>query len=552
MPMLHDALGMDAQSVMLLTAMAQNAGITSTKSGTWIRSFFENSEPSLGDSKTAKEHNASLRRLGLLDDQDQVTWRKKDANGQIDWTGSITNMAGIVNEHVKALPLDERLGVLKQAWGERGGGFGALLGLDSFVDQLPIFSNKLKNFGNGGGAESALGEYSANSTLQKSREALRDFENLLVDLGEKILPPVNLALGGLDAALKDLPEDWRKSKEQWLNTWGAPAAKPGDKTDYPGLPDTGVVLQSYRVGGEASSAIDMLAQGVFKGLQLYAGGVPGVPDLPGVSHGGFTNAAYTTYDDAPGGTPASIRYGRQHARGGGYGNLIDGPVARFNAGGAFTSKAPEIMDRLGKDFGLTPDMSAKILGNLGHESGGFRQFSEIGGGSGIGWAQWTGPRNREFMAWSAANHLDPHSDEANYGFLKHELVGKYASAIRSLKNGGSLEDFERIFEGAGVKAYGSRHRYEAEALGAYMRRGEHAPVVTAPPKKVTPGSPASDGPQAIKVELTHRHEHAMHGKVFARETTRHIVTANLNPRSVGGADRYGQYQHPGADTVDPA
>ncbi|KIU01515.1 phage tail tip lysozyme, partial [Staphylococcus aureus] len=67
--------------------------------------------------------------------------------------------------------------------------------------------------------------------------------------------------------------------------------------------------------------------------------------------------------------------------------------------------------------------------------------------------------------------LDPRSDEANYGFLKWELQNTHKHAISNLKNATGSEDemrvFERDFEGAGVKAYGSRFRYAREALKAY-------------------------------------------------------------------------------------
>ncbi len=212
LPILHAGLDMDPRSVMMLTTMAQNAGITSTKSGTWLRSFFENSEPMIGSSKLAKAHNASLRRLGMLDADDHVTWRKTGADGKIDWTDSVINLAQNLGPRLHQIPIDERLGTIKNVWGERGGGFAALMGLNTFIEQMPIIADKMKNYK---GGEQALEEYSRNSPLQQARETWRDFENILLDLGQTVLPPVNAALRDIDTVLRALPKNWEDTKKLW-------------------------------------------------------------------------------------------------------------------------------------------------------------------------------------------------------------------------------------------------------------------------------------------------------------------------------------------------
>src|ERR1700728_2182515 len=89
----------------------------------------------------------------------------------------------------------------------------------------------------------------------------------------------------------------------------------------------------------------------------------------------------------------------------------------------FISKAPGIMNQLMSQFDLNDFQAAGILGNLGTECAGFHVLHEIGqpdGRGGYGWAQWTGPRRVDFIAWCTTNDLDWHSDEANYGFLVNE------------------------------------------------------------------------------------------------------------------------------------
>lgn len=144
----------------------------------------------------------------------------------------------------------------------------------------------------------------------------------------------------------------------------------------------------------------------------------------------------------------------------------------------FTKKAPGIMAMLIPDFNLTELDAAAIVGNLGHESGGFKFLQEIkplipGSAGGWGWAQWTGPRRRAFEAYCSRNKLDPAGDKANYGFLFVELKGSEKAAIPAVKEAIGLEAkvkaFELNFERAhpNYKHYASRVTWAKRALAAY-------------------------------------------------------------------------------------
>jgi hypothetical protein len=142
----------------------------------------------------------------------------------------------------------------------------------------------------------------------------------------------------------------------------------------------------------------------------------------------------------------------------------------------FRSKAPGIMNLLMADFALDVESAAAILGNLGHESGGFQFLQEKqplipGSAGGYGWAQWTGPRRREYEAYCQRNGFDPASDTANYKFLFVELSGSERASIPAVKNAVGLEAkvqaFEAAFERAGIKHYDSRLVWAKKALEAY-------------------------------------------------------------------------------------
>lgn len=142
----------------------------------------------------------------------------------------------------------------------------------------------------------------------------------------------------------------------------------------------------------------------------------------------------------------------------------------------FETKAPWIMNLLRADFNLSIEEAAAVLGNLGHESGGFVYYQEIkptvaGSRGGAGWPQWTGPRRVAFEAYCKRNGLDPKSDRANYGYLYVELMGDEKAAIPAVKAATGLEAkvraFEAKFERAGVKHYDSRYAYAKRALAAH-------------------------------------------------------------------------------------
>jgi hypothetical protein len=167
----------------------------------------------------------------------------------------------------------------------------------------------------------------------------------------------------------------------------------------------------------------------------------------------------------------------------------------------FKAKAPGVMVKLMHDFAPFTDVdAAAVLGNVGHECGGFRLMQEIkplvpGSRGGWGWCQWTGPRRRSFEAWAKARNLDPSGDPANYGFLVHELRTSEAAAIPAVRKAKTLrakvEAFELNFERAGIKHYDARMVWANKALAEYRKVIKIAPAP--PPPDVEPVEPKPSG-----------------------------------------------------------
>ena len=79
-----------------------------------------------------------------------------------------------------------------------------------------------------------------------------------------------------------------------------------------------------------------------------------------------------------------------------------------------------LMGDISEALGLTDAQAAGIVGNFAHETMDFKFLQEIeptvpGSKGGRGFAMWTGPRRKQFEAWSKENNLDPDSYEASFG-----------------------------------------------------------------------------------------------------------------------------------------
>jgi hypothetical protein len=149
----------------------------------------------------------------------------------------------------------------------------------------------------------------------------------------------------------------------------------------------------------------------------------------------------------------------------------------------FAALCRRLGPRLMRDLDLTACQAAGLLGNLGHETGGFRHVQEIapavpGSRGGLGLAQWTGPRRTAMEAWCRGRGLDPASLEAGYGYLCAELRTAEAPALAALRRARSLaaatETVCRRFERPGIAAPASRLRWARRAFAALGDRPDRA------------------------------------------------------------------------------
>lgn len=99
---------------------------------------------------------------------------------------------------------------------------------------------------------------------------------------------------------------------------------------------------------------------------------------------------------------------------------------------AFGSK---VINDLTGDLGISAGAASGLVGNLASETGNFRHLQELdpvvpGSRGGAGWAMWTGPRRKDFEAYTGGNTTSP---EANYAYLVHDLQENYPQVLEKLR-----------------------------------------------------------------------------------------------------------------------
>lgn len=140
--------------------------------------------------------------------------------------------------------------------------------------------------------------------------------------------------------------------------------------------------------------------------------------------------------------------------------------------------APTVIKRLSNDLQLSPQQAAGIVGQLGHESEGLQAINEYqpvvpGSRGGFGWAQWTGPRRRQFESWAQERGADISDAETNYQFLLHELTNtpesRVLDSVRAAPDAITAgRAFTDGFLRPGTPAYESRDSWTKKALNFIM------------------------------------------------------------------------------------
>lgn len=115
------------------------------------------------------------------------------------------------------------------------------------------------------------------------------------------------------------------------------------------------------------------------------------------------------------------------------------------SGAASANIAQNLHEDLQGRLGLTHEQAAGLVGNLATETGNFKHMQELnpvveGSRGGWGYAQWTGPRRKQFESYAAGRGLALDSYEANLDFIVHEFNTTERGAYNKLLAAGSTEE----------------------------------------------------------------------------------------------------------------
>lgn len=171
-------------------------------------------------------------------------------------------------------------------------------------------------------------------------------------------------------------------------------------------------------------------------------GVTEVPDVDAPQNpygeGGGAIPDSTTHPDAGSGGGEAPSAGTPSAY------LSGDPTAKLRGPDA----AYQLVSDLQYDMGLPKHVAIGVTGALAGETRGFQDMQEInptvpGSRGGYGFAQWTGPRRKQFEHY-AGDHTDEYG--ANYGFLKKEMTnGPESGILDKLKGARTAQEAQRIF-----------------------------------------------------------------------------------------------------------
>lgn len=114
----------------------------------------------------------------------------------------------------------------------------------------------------------------------------------------------------------------------------------------------------------------------------------------------------------------------------------------------------KLIDDLKADYGMSTEVAAGFVGNLWHETGGFKFMQEInpivkGSKGGLGFAQWTdtstkNKRRTNFENFAKKKGFSIESYDANYGFLKQELDTTEGRVLKKLEGVSDITNATKI------------------------------------------------------------------------------------------------------------
>jgi hypothetical protein len=199
----------DPQTDIADVIAMQRMGILRTKSGTWVRDFYEHLLP---DNKVDKfgnpsQHDQALQRMGLADKNGKLPWHSYNADGTEDFSQEQANIGRILSGYAtKKLAQGDRGKEdlnqdLKEAYGQQGSSFAAILADPKYAAQVGNVISVLKNFK---GGDETTEWFAKNDPSVEASKTWVDFQKTMMDFAHVTMPALLVSLQSIDASLKIL------------------------------------------------------------------------------------------------------------------------------------------------------------------------------------------------------------------------------------------------------------------------------------------------------------------------------------------------------------
>ena len=199
LPITQQLEGVDPHDLVLSLAFMERAGISNTKSGTWMLAFYQHLIEGTRGGNLLKDdsHGAALRALGLADSSGHLTFL--DPAGKVDTEVALGHIHELLAHAKDTMTPEQFTGfenqALYKAFGTQGERAAAMLLSPAYGEQMP----ELRKWRDRLPDDIALFEqFERESPLQDTRVALSDLTTSLVDAAHVALPgfvdAINLAV----------------------------------------------------------------------------------------------------------------------------------------------------------------------------------------------------------------------------------------------------------------------------------------------------------------------------------------------------------------------
>jgi hypothetical protein len=140
----------------------------------------------------------------------------------------------------------------------------------------------------------------------------------------------------------------------------------------------------------------------------------------------------------------------------------------------------KMIDDLKEAYGMTTEQAAGFVGNIWHETGGYKWMEELspvvkGSKGGLGFAQWTASRRRDFESLlDELGGLDPNSYEGNWAMITEEFDTTERGALNKILKAETVDEAAEatsvFYLRPGIPKLKQRKDYANVIYQAYLER----------------------------------------------------------------------------------